>query len=204
MSDLSPVGEHELIQKARSGDTDAFGRLYEANAPAVFRFLYAHLDDRLDAEDLTEETFLRVWQALPGYREQGAPFGGFLFRVARNVLYDHYRQTRRRPSSAMDRDFVDDQQPDPAVVVPEHLERREMHRVMGALREDQRLVLSLRFLAGLSPEETAQAMGRSAGSIRVLQHRALAALRKLLVRPEEAQGGAQTGRTGFPGVSETD
>lgn len=204
MSDHSPVGEHELIQKARSGDTDAYGRLYEANAPAVFRFLYAHLDDRLDAEDLTEETFLRVWQALPGYREQGAPFGGFLFRVARNVLYDHYRKTRRRPSITLDREWPDDQQADPAVSVPEQLERREMHRVLDALREDQRLVLSLRFLAGLSPEETAQAMGRSAGAIRVLQHRALAAVRKLLVGPEEAQSGAQKGRAGFPGVSETD
>lgn len=207
MSDLLPAGEWFLIRQAQNGDTEAFGQLYEQYAPAVFRFLYAHLEDRLDAEDLTEEAFLRVWQALPGFQEQGAPFGGFVFRVARNALYDHYRRNRRRPTTSLAQDWQDDLQPDPAVSVPERLERRAVRAVLAALSDDHRQVLSLRFLAGLSPDETAAAMGRSAGAIRVLQHRALAAMRKLLPGhepEEEIQNGASTGRAVLPGISETD
>jgi len=204
MSDLSPSGEYELIQKAQQGDTEAFGQLYEQYAPAVFRYLYAHLDNRLDAEDLTEDVFLRVWQALAEYRQQGAPFGGFVFRVARNALYDHYRRTRRRPSHSLDWEWADDRQPDPAISIPEHLERRAVRESLNELSADHRQVLTLRFLSGLSPEETAQVMGRTAGAVRVLQHRALSALRRLLTGQEEAQNGAQTGTAQLSGVSETD
>lgn len=207
MSDLLPTGEQSLIRQAQSGDSEAFGQLYEQYAPAVFRFLFAHLEDRLDAEDLTEEVFLRVWQALPGFQEQGAPFGGFLFRVARNALYDHYRRIRRRPTTALAQDWQDDLQPDPAVSVPEHMERQTVRKALATLGDDHRQVLSLRFLAGLSPDETAAAMGRSAGAIRVLQHRALAALRKLLPgqnHEQEMYDGAHTGRIPLPGISKTD
>ncbi len=89
-----------LLRAARQGDAEAFGSLYERFAPPVFRYLYAHLDERLDAEDLTAEVFLRVWQALPGFRETEAPFLGFLFRVARNALYDHFRRLLSAPLSA--------------------------------------------------------------------------------------------------------
>jgi len=203
MSDLSPAGEHELIEKAQRGDTDAFGQLYEIYAPAVFRYLYAHLDSRLDAEDLTEDVFLRVWQALAEYRQQGVPFGGFVFRVARNALFDHYRRIRRRPAHSLDREWVDDRQPDPAISVLDYLEQRAVRETLNELRADHRQVLSLRFLSGLSPEETAQAMGRTAGAVRVLQHRALSALRRLLTGEKEAQDCAQTGTAQLSGVSET-
>lgn len=185
MPERGQVDETALLQQAQKGDTDAFGRLYELYSPPVFRFLFAHLDSPLDAEDLTEEVFLRAWQALPGYRMRGIPFTGFLFRVARNALYDHYRRTRKRADDpGLDHDLVDDLQPDPAQSLPAHLERRELRRVLAKLREDYRTVLVLRFLVGLSPEETAQAMERSAGAVRVLQHRALGAVRKLLEEQE--------------------
>ena len=181
MPERGQVDETALLQQAQKGDTEAFGRIYELYAPPVFRFLYAHLDSHLDAEDLTEEVFLRAWQALPGYRMRGIPFTGFLFRVARNALYDHYRRSRKRATDpGLEQDLVDDLQPDPAESVPAHLERRELRQVLAQLRADYRTVLVLRFLVGLSPEETAQAMERSAGAVRVLQHRALAAVRKLL------------------------
>ena len=179
------VDATDLLLRAQQGDTDAFGQIYELYAPLVFRFCYAHLDNRLDAEDLTEEVFLRAWQALPGYQLRGVPFTGFLFRIARNALYDHYRRWRKRANDpGLEQDLVDDTQPDPAVSVTLNLERRELRRTLAQLRQDYRTVLVLRFLVGLSPEETAQAMERSAGAIRVLQHRALRAARKLLARQE--------------------
>jgi RNA polymerase sigma-70 factor (ECF subfamily) len=185
MPERQQVDETSLLQQAIQGDTEAFGQIYEVYAPLVFRFLFAHLDNRLDAEDLTEEVFLRTWQSLPNYRMRGVPFTGFLFRVARNALYDHYRRSRNRNADpGLDQELVDDLQPDPALSVPLHLERRELRQTLAKLREDYRTVLVLRFLVGLSPDETAQAMSRSSGAIRVLQHRALAAARKLLLKQE--------------------
>lgn len=181
MSDWQQDEEAHLIQQARQGDAGAYGQIYDRYAPRVFRFLFAHLDNRLDAEDLTEEVFLRVWQNLPTYRQRGIPFSGFVFRVARNALYDHYRQLRRRGTVAeIHEEWPAAEQSDPAQSVAQQLERRDLLRKLAGLSEDYRTVLSLRFLAGLSAEETAQAMSRSNGAIRVLQHRALAALRSLL------------------------
>ncbi|MBN2548412.1 MAG: RNA polymerase sigma factor [Anaerolineales bacterium] len=174
------------LQKAKNGDVEAYGLLYEAYAPQVFRYLYAHLDDRLDAEDLTGEVFLRAWQALPGYRPQGVPFAGFLFRVARNALYDHYRSSRRRrPDLELMEEHRDESNPDPAQELAANWQQGEVQKMLKRLSQDYRTVLSLRFLAGLTPEETAQAMERSAGAVRVLQHRALTALRKLLAEDEK-------------------
>ena len=185
MPERREVDATRLLKQAQQGDTEAFGQIYELYSPLVFRFLVAHLDNSLDAEDLTEDVFLRAWQALPSYLMRGVPFTGFLFRVARNALYDHYRRSHKRANDpGLDQELVDDLQPDPAESVPVYLERRELRQTLAKLREDYRSVLVLRFLVGLSPEETAQAMSRSPGAVRVLQHRALAALPKLLVKQE--------------------
>jgi RNA polymerase sigma-70 factor (ECF subfamily) len=150
-------------------------------APRVFRYLYAHLDNRLDAEDLTEEIFLRVWKTLGNYQQQGVPFLAFLFRVARNALIDHYRRSAKSEQEASIEDLhLRDHEPEPVDAVTNTLEHQQLRQVMEQLREDYRTVLALRFLSELSPEETAKAMGRSAGAVRVLQHRALAALRSMM------------------------
>src|SRR5512135_2066488 len=88
--------ERELIKRAQRGDPLAFGELYECHASAIFRFLCAHLNSRMDAEDLTGEVFLKAWLSLPRYNERGVPFLAFLFRIARNILVDHYRRSSRQ------------------------------------------------------------------------------------------------------------
>lgn len=181
MPERQHADEIWLVKRAQKGDSTAFGELYEFYSPRVFRFLYAHLDDRLDAEDLTEEIFLRVWEALPGFRLRGIPFGGYVFRVARNALYDHYRSTgRRRRPEDLEQERVDPAQPDPAETVPLTMQHRELRRTMVQLPEDYRMVVALRFLVGLSTDETAAALGRTIGATRVLQHRALLNLRQIL------------------------
>ncbi len=170
-----------LLRQAKNGDAEAFGVLYERYAPPIHRFLFAHLSDRMDAEDLTEEVFIKVWQRLPGYREQGVPFIAFLMRVAHNVLIDHYRSFGRTAIETLTEDSVfADPLADPGTLTQVNLEHQELKRLLGQLREDYRFVLVSRFMSGLTPEETAQAMNKSEGAIRVLQHRALEALRKLL------------------------
>ncbi len=173
--------DNTLIQAAQKGQADAFGELYTRHAEAVFRYLYAHVSERQDAEDLTEEVFMRVWRTLARFREQGAPFVAYLIRVGRNALIDHYRKHGRMEPEASTEDLmVADQSPGPAEALAASMEQAAVRRAMEKLREEHRLVLALRFLSELSPEETAQVMGRSPGAVRVLQHRALAALRDVM------------------------
>lgn len=176
----TPDIDHELIKKAQHGDIEAFGDLYENHAPVVFRYLFSHLDSRMDAEDLTGEVFLKAWQSLPKYIERGVPFLAFLFRIARNVLVDHYRQNNRVESTDPDEmdGYKEEGTSEPGEVVGSRMEHQRIIKVLGRLRPDYQSVLMLRFISELSPEETAKVMNRSVGAIRVLQHRALAALRE--------------------------
>jgi len=174
--------DRELIKKAQRGDAKAFGDLYESHAPGVFRYLYAHLNSRMDAEDLTGEVFLKAWQTLPKYIERGVPFLAFLFRIARNALVDHYRQSNRlEPKSPEDMDgYKVEDSSGPVELVGNQMEHQQILRKLSKLRPDYQSVLTLRFFGELSPEETAQVMKRSVGAVRVLQHRALCALREEL------------------------
>ena len=180
MADSPIPTDFELIERARSGDTEAFGDLYERYAGNIFRFLFANLHNRLDAEDLTSEVFLRAWRSLPSYRERGFHFSAFLFRIARNLLVDRYRGNlpieplpEGTPPKAI-------WEPDTADVSAANQERLRLLRYLEQLRPDYRMVLVLRFLNELSTKETAQVMSRSVGAIRVLQFRALSDLRELI------------------------
>ena len=181
MSNWQDVDDIQLITIAQGGDAEAFGELYERYATRVFRFLFAHLSNRMDAEDLVGDVFLRVLRALPNYQEQGVPFLAFLFRIARNALIDHYRRAGKSKQDVSIEDItIQDGDPGPGDTLITNLEHEQLRKTLGQLREDYRTVLVLRFLSELSPDETAEVMDRSAGAVRVLQHRALAALRKLM------------------------
>jgi RNA polymerase sigma-70 factor (ECF subfamily) len=171
----------QLIIQAKDGEAEAFGELYERHVNAVYRFLYARLDKSMDAEDFTEEVFLRAWNSLSGYHERGVPFLAFLLIIARNVLIDHYRRNGRSPKQVTIEDIqLKDTNPDPGELTAMNLKHQEIRQALGQLRDDYQEVLVLRFLNDLSPNETAQVMKRSTGAVRVLQHRAIAALRKTM------------------------
>jgi len=172
--------DEQVIQQVKNGDAEAYGVLYDQYAEVIFRYVYSHLEGRLDAEDLTEEIFLRAWRALPKYDERGLPFSAFLFRIARNSLIDYYRQ--RKVVQSIEDVELQSHEPGPEETVEVQIENRNLRETIARLREDYRNVLIFRFLSGLSPEETAQVMQRSVGAVRVLQHRALSALKDLMER----------------------
>jgi RNA polymerase sigma-70 factor (ECF subfamily) len=172
--------DEQVIKQVKSGDAEAFGMLYDQYAEVIFRYVYSHLENRLDAEDLTEEIFLRAWRALPKYDERGLPFSAFLFRIARNSLIDYYRQ--RKQVQSIDDMEIQSHEAGPEETVDLAIENHDLRKTIAELREDYRNVLIFRFLSGLSPEETAQVMQRSVGAVRVLQHRALSALKDLMER----------------------
>ncbi|HEX6303953.1 MAG TPA: RNA polymerase sigma factor [Anaerolineales bacterium] len=181
MPDWQEIEDDQLIIQCQEGETEAFGELYQRYLPPVYRFIYTRLSDRQDAEDLAEEVFIRVWRSIASYEDQGVPFISYLFSVARNAIIDHYRSTGRKGyQESIEGKVLQDLNADPSDIAMTNLENQEIRQILDQLRDDYRMVLVLRFLSELSPEEIAQVMGRSTGAVRVLQHRALISLRDLL------------------------
>lgn len=173
-----------LVAAARAGDPEAFGSLFDHYHARVHRFVASRVDRPSDAEDLTQLVFVKALEALPRYESRGVPFGGWLFRLARNVVIDHVRT--RREHVTLDvavAHSADDEGPDELAAI-----RQEMDSVVVALRRltpEQREAIELRFFAGLSAKEAAVVMGRQEGTVRGLQFRAIAALRRELgIEPE--------------------
>ncbi len=181
-SKVSNEDDAILIKRAKSGDPQSFGVLYERYATDIYRFIRAQIPDQLEAEDLTANTFLKAWDGLRRYRERGFPFSSFLYRIARNTLIDHWRkQNREIQSSGLI--FADlENEPSGSRGNPQNrIELQVFWQVIHELPENYRTVLVYRFINDLNPREIAAIMGKSVGSVRVLQHRALKAARKLIV-----------------------
>jgi RNA polymerase sigma-70 factor (ECF subfamily) len=168
-----------LVTEAKRGDREAFGRIFDAYAAPVHRFIASRVNRPSDAEDLTQLVFVKALEALPRYEARGIPFGGWLFRLARNAIIDQVRTRKDNVSliAAMIRE-TDDPGPEASAALREDLERVAV--ALRELTEDQREVIELRFFAGLSVLEAAVAMGRQEGTIRGLQFRAIASLRRSL------------------------
>ena len=182
MPDWEEAEEPRYLREAQAGNVDSFSEIYTRYAEGIFRFLFLHLDNQLDAEDLTGEVFYRAWKALPDYQHKGIPFAAFLYRIARNALTDFYRKSRHTKNN-LSLDEVDERQgfaSDSIGRFQEKVDRRELVTLLSSLKAEYRMVISLRFFSGLSPDETARVMQRSVGAVRVLQFRALAALRAKL------------------------
>ena len=166
-----------LVEASQAGDPEAFGSLFDVFYGPVYRSVAARVGRPSDAEDLAQLVFVKALEALPRYESRGVPFGGWLFRLARNVVIDHAR-TRREVAPLdllVERPHPDDG-PDELAVL-----RQELDSVAYALRRltpEQREAIELRFFAGLSAKEAAVAMNRQEGTIRGLQFRAIAALRR--------------------------
>ncbi|MER3417690.1 MAG: RNA polymerase subunit sigma-24 [Chloroflexota bacterium] len=168
-----------LVAAARAGDLDACGALFDCCHERVYRYVASRVRNPADAEDLTQTIFVKVLEALPRYELRGVPFRGWLFRLARNAIIDHIRTSH----AAVDLSEVADRPaegvgPDDVVSIREEID--EVSAALAELTDDQRDVIALRFFAGLSAKEAAVAMGRQEGTIRGLQFRAIAALRRRL------------------------
>jgi RNA polymerase sigma-70 factor (ECF subfamily) len=168
-----------LVAEAQGGDPEAFGRIFDAYSGPIYRFIASRVRSPSDAEDLTQLVFVKALEALPRYEARGVPFGGWLFRLARNAIIDQIRTRRDHLSlvSAVTRE-TDDAGPEASAALQDDLDR--VAQAMSELTDNQREVIELRFFAGLSVLETAVAMGRQEGTVRGLQFRAIAALRRTL------------------------
>ncbi len=170
----------DLVRGARGGDADAFAGLFEYFHGPVFRYLLARLGNRSEAEDMASEVFVEAARRVRDFDGGGAAFAGWLFTIARHDLFDRGRSLKRRVVEPVadppDLEVV----PDLADRVMDRLEAARVREAMEKLTEDQREVVLLKFAAGLSNEETAAATGKPIGAVKSLQHRGLAALRRVL------------------------
>src|SRR5512143_2560991 len=156
-----------LVGAARTGDPEAFGALFDHYHGPVHRYVAARVNRPSDAEDLTQLVFVKVLEALPRYESRGVPFGGWLFRLARNAVIDHAR-TRREHA---DLDAIGDRVGEDAGPDEIAETRQQLDAVAAALEkltDEQRDAIALRYFAGLSAREAAAAMGKQEGTVRGL------------------------------------
>ena len=176
---LDDAAIERLVDEARAGDAWAFGRLFDHYHLQVYRFVVSRVRRPSDAEDLTQLVFVKALEALPRYESRGVPFGGWLFRLARNAVIDHVRTSHEHADLAQSVEQAgDDAGPDELAAIRQDIEA--VRRALATLTDDQRDAIALRFFAGLSAREAAVAMGKQEGTIRGLQFRAIATLRRQL------------------------
>ena len=171
-------GEEKLIIDAISGEASAFGLLYDKYQPQIYRFIYLKVSHREEAEDLTHQVFFKAWQNIGNYQIKGLPFSSWLYRIARNDVIDHYRT--RKPN--LNIEIIDE----PAVKDPteqkidDNIKLESVRKAVLQLNHEQQDVILMRFVEELSFGEIAKIMDKSNGAVRILQHRAIRNLKKIL------------------------
>ena len=176
--------EKELVQRACKGDADAFGQLYELSLDRVYRYIYFRVSDDETAEDLTSKVFLKAWEHLPRYKSGGAPFIAWLYTISRNTVIDHYRLNRQNADLDEARDLPADD-PLPEAESERRTASQRLREALWQLTREQRDVLTMKTLEGLSTDEIAARLRKSPGAVRAVQMRGLQALAKIY-RADEA------------------
>jgi len=171
--------ETSLLKRAREYDQAALSEIYDRYSKKIHSYIYRHLGDVHMAQDLTAEVFLKMLEAAQSKRFARTSLSAWLYRIAHNLVVDHFRSQPQREIESWDeklRAAVDD----PTVVVEQKLAQHGLRAALSHLTQEQQQVIVLRFGEGLSAPQVAEVLGKSEGAVRALQHRALAALRRIM------------------------
>lgn len=184
-SDGASYGDdlRDLTSLAVQGDRTAIESLLTQLRPMVVRYCRARLG-RVSgqyhiADDVAQEVCIAVLSALPRYRDMGRPFASFVFGIASHKVADALRSSVRSAVPTQDLPDGPDEGPGPEETVVRYIEAEHARRLLSRLPDNQRELLMLRVVSGLSAEETGNVLGMSPGAVRVAQHRALARLRAM-------------------------
>ena len=171
-----------LIKGAQQGDAASFAELYQHFYDKIFRYVSFKTGDAFESEDITEDVFLRMLESIHSFKWKGYPFSSWLFRIAHNLVVDHFRKKSRRKSVPLENasQMAGSTSHDMDSDLDLKLSFGQVYDVMAELTKLQREVISLRFAAGLSVRETGHSMGKKENAVKALQHAAIKRLRSLL------------------------
>ena len=175
--------EQSLVHRAQRGDKEAFTQLYESHFDKIYRYVVLRIGNKTEAEDVTQQVFLKALQSIPSFKWKGIPFSAWLFRIAHNLVVDYLRKVKKVVITPLDESSVKSDS-NPQLLVEQRLDIEQLISATKRLTRAQREVISLRFAGELSVTESAKAMGKSEGAVKALQHSAIVALRKALLRAE--------------------
>ena len=171
--------ELRVVRRAKEKDEEAFSALYEYYFDKIFRYVVFRIGNKEEAEDVTQQVFVKALHSISSYQERGLPFSSWLFRIAHNQMVDYLRKQKGKPVTDYDMTLIKDSS-DPALEVEQSFENERVMQAVQKLTEAQKTVISLRFTSELPIAEVARIMGKSEGAIKALQHEAIVTLRKLL------------------------
>ena len=173
------AGVARAVDRAKDGDRDALGELYLTYAGNVYGYVCSIVRDEHEAEDVTQQVFTKLMTTLGSYEQRKVPFAAWILRVAHNAAIDHVRVRRRLASEELH--VVGDREAESGTD-----DRTALRAAMDTLPEEQRRVVFMRHVVGLSPGEIARSLGKSENAVHGLHHRGRRALRAQLVALESA------------------
>jgi RNA polymerase sigma-70 factor (ECF subfamily) len=181
------TSEDALIRRAQALDPGALAELYDRHFDGIYRYLYTRVRHQADAEDLTEQVFLKMVDSIQAYRPRGVAFSSWLYRIAHNLLVDRYRRAGRE-AMELSTELRDHRpQADPAAMAQNSEDRRRLLQAIQRLTPEQQQLITMRFIDNLEVEEIARLTHRRPGAIHSMQHRALASLYRFLLEQEEVR-----------------
>lgn len=173
--------EHRLLERAKSYDVNALAEIYDHYEARIYSYIYHRVGSQPVAQDLTSQVFLRVLEAIQHQRTWDTSFSGWLYRIAHNLVIDHYRRRGRDSQVPIDDlPMLPSHSEDPEQAAERALTAEALRLAINRLTEEQAQVVTLRFLEGLSITEVAVAMDKTEGAIKAMQYRAVTSLRRLL------------------------
>jgi|SRR5690606_26119333 len=166
--------ETELIRSSQSGDSDAFGKLYELYVRKIYDFIYYKTHHKETAEDLTSQTFFKALEKIRTFKTERGSFNSWIYQIARNIVTDHYRssKTNLNIDDIWDLHNDDDVERD----ADTRLQLEKVHSYLQKLKPEQREILLLRLWNDLSFKEIAEIVGKSEANCKMIVHRALGKL----------------------------
>jgi len=174
------MDENSLIRRAKEHDQEAITQLYEDNFNRIYRYVLVKTGDRMEAEDITQQVFLKAIQSISGFKIKGVPFSAWLYRIAHNQIVDYYRKKAKRVSVPLEENITSGKD-DPTREVERIMDAESLSQAMMKLTKLQQEVLSLRFTGEMPIAQVARIMGKSEGAIKALQHSAILSLRKIML-----------------------
>jgi RNA polymerase sigma-70 factor (ECF subfamily) len=178
--------ENVLLQQALRYEEQALAEIYDRYSPGIYRYSWRNLGDNHLAEECVSETFSRFLHALQSGHGPQEYLQAYLYRVAHNWITDYYRR-RKPPTLPLDEEIQAGTEGDPLQSAAQTFELQRVRSALELLTPEQRQVVMLKYLEDWNNDEIARAIQKPVGAVKALQHRGLAALRRLLTKREEIE-----------------